>query len=272
MVESQEGEAKGNIEIFEFFLADAMKKEYIEHYSNSLGKQMHLCIYGHAGVPLLGFPTQDSNCHNYEDFGIIYHLSDFIEQGRIQIVTVDSVDKESWSCENGILSWRSARQEQYHNYIIEEVYPILMQKNTSNMLPIVTGPSLGANHAAITFLRRPELFSGMLALSGVYNSDYFFHGWCDENLYKNSPERFLENMPADHPYIDLYNQKKMIFCVGQGAWEYDGAQTLRNLKRIFDEKKINAWCDFWGSDVSHDWYWWFRELRYFLPILLEDQG
>ena len=86
MVESQEGEAKGNIEIFEFFLADAMKREYIEHYSNSLGKQMHMCIYGHAGVPLLGFPTQDSNCHNYEDFGIIYHLSDFIEQGRIQIV------------------------------------------------------------------------------------------------------------------------------------------------------------------------------------------
>ena len=54
MVESQEGEAKGNIEIFEFFLADAMKKEYIEHYSNSLGKQMHMCIYGHAGMPLLG--------------------------------------------------------------------------------------------------------------------------------------------------------------------------------------------------------------------------
>ena len=204
MVESQEGEAKGNIEIFEFFLADAMKREYIEHYSNSLGKQMHMCIYGHAGVTVLGFPTQDSNCHNYEDFGIIYHLSDFIEQGRIQIVTVDSVDEESWSCENGIPSWRSARQEQYHNYIIEEVYPILMQKNTSNMLPIVTGPSLGANQAAITFLRRPELFSGLIALSGVYNSDYFFHGWCDENLYKNSPERFLENMPAGSPvYKDL---------------------------------------------------------------------
>lgn len=55
MVESQEGEAKGNIEIFEFFLADAMKREYIEHYSNSLGKQMHMCIYGHAGVPFLVF-------------------------------------------------------------------------------------------------------------------------------------------------------------------------------------------------------------------------
>ena len=58
--------------------------------------------------------------------------------------------------------------------LLKKVYPILMQKNTSNMLPIVTGPSLGANQAAITFLRRPELFSGLLALSGVYNSDYFF--------------------------------------------------------------------------------------------------
>lgn len=63
------------------------------------------------------------------------------------------------------------------------------------------------------------------------------------NLYKNSPELFLENMPADHPYIRLYNQKKIVFCVGQGAWEYDGAQTLRNLKRIFDEKKLMLWCD-----------------------------
>ena len=48
--------------------------------------------------------------------------------------------------------------------------------------------------------------------------------------------------------------------------------TRHYSKRIFDEKKINAWCDFWGSDVSHDWYWWFIQLRYFIPILLEDQG
>ncbi len=249
-----------------------MKKEYIEHYSNCLGKTMHMCIYGHAGVPVLAIPTQDSKCNNYEDFGVIGQLSDFIEQGRIQIFVVDTVDEESWSCQNGILEWRSARQEQYHHYLVDEAYSILMEKSSSATLPIVTGLSLGANHAAITFLRRPELFSGVLALSGVYNSDYFFHGWCDGNLYQNSPERFLENMPADHPYIHLYNQKKMVFCVGQGAWEHEGVQTLRNLKRIFDEKGIHAWCDFWGNDVSHDWYWWFIQLRYFLPKLIENEG
>ncbi len=249
-----------------------MKKEYIEHYSNCLGRTMHMCIYGHAGVPVLAIPTQDSKCHNYEDFGVIGQLSDFIEQGRIQIFTVDTVDEESWSCQNGIPEWRSARQEQYHHYLVDEAYSVIMEKSSSYMLPIVMGLSLGANHAAITFLRRPELFSGMLALSGVYNSDYFFHGWCDENLYRNSPERFLENMPSDHPYINLYNQKKMVFCVGQGAWEYEGVQTLTNLRRIFDEKRIHAWCDFWGNDVSHDWYWWFIQLRYFLPKLIENEG
>ena len=130
---------------------------------------------------------------------------------------------------------------------------------------------MGANHALILFLRRPDLFSGVLSLSGVYDSDVFFGGWMDETLYMSSPERFLPNMSADHPYVDLYNQKKMILCVGQGAWEEDGVRSLRYLQRVFEEKGIRAWCDFWGWDVNHDWPWWFKQMRYFIPILLEEQ-
>lgn len=245
-----------------------MKKEYIQHYSKCLNKEMHMMIYGHAGVPVLGFPTQDSMCRNYEDFGMVDAIRDFIEEGKLQLFTVDSVDLESWSCTDGIREWRSARQEQYYRYITDEVYPLIGGRNQSGKLPLVTGMSMGANHAAITFLRRPELFGGMLALSGVYNVDYFFSGWCDGNLYSNAPERFLENMPADHYYIELYNQKKIIFCVGQGAWEEEGVRSLKNLQRIFDEKGIHAWCDFWGRDVAHDWYWWFRQMRYFLPQMI----
>ena len=131
--------------------------------------------------------------------------------------------------------------------------------------------SMGADHTAICFLRRPDLFAGMLALSGVYDADYFFDGFMNPTLYENSPERFLPNMPADHPYIGLYNRKKIIFCVGQGAWEEDGVRTLRFLQSVFEQKGIHAWCDFWGYDVNHDWPWWFRQLRYFLPFLLNEQ-
>ena len=93
----------------------------------------------------------------------------------------------------------------------------------------------------------------------------------NSTLYDNSPERFLPNLPADHPYVGLYNARRMIFCVGQGAWEEDGVRTLRHLERVFAEKGIRAWCDFWGFDVNHDWPWWFRQMRYFLPRFLEGQ-
>ena len=244
-----------------------MHVESLTHASRALGREMHLKIYGRGGTPFLGFPTQDGDCSNYESFGLIAQLKDFLEDGRMQLFTVDSVDAESWSLLRGDGAERAARQEQYYRYIVDEVVPLIAARNPSAP-PRAMGVSLGANHAAIAFLRRPELFGGLLALSGVYDAACFFGGWMNDTLYDNAPECFLPNMPADHRYIPLYNQRRMIFCVGQGAWEDEGVRTLLNLQRIFSEKGILAWCDFWGSDVNHDWPWWFKQARYFLPYLL----
>ena len=246
-----------------------MYREMITHYSQSLDKEMHLLIHGHGGVPFLCFPTQNSMCQNYEDFGMVDQLADFIEEGRIQLFVVDTVDAESWSLKEGINEWRAARQEQYFRYITDEVMPLIKSRNSG--IPAVTGFSMGADHAVITFLRRPDLFRGMIALSGVYDADYFFDGWMNPTLYDNSPERFLPQMPADHPYIGLYNERTMILCCGQGAWEEDGVRTLRYLEQVFREKGIHAWCDFWGYDVNHDWPWWYKQMRYFIPYVLEDK-
>jgi len=90
-------------------------------------------------------------------------------------------------------------------------------------------------------------------------------------LYMNSPERYLPNMAADHPYIDIYNQKDIIICIGQGAWE-DGLGSQFFLQSVFEKKGINAWFDYWGFDVNHDWPWWKKQMRYFLPVLLEEHG
>ena len=245
-----------------------MYREELSHYSRFLDREMHMMVYGHDGLPFLAFPTQDSMCHNLEDFGMIHELSDFIEGGRIRLFVVDTVDSESWSPKDWDKGFRAARQEQYFHYITEEAMPLVLDR-TGGRLPMTTGMSMGANHALTMFLRRPDLFSGVLGLSGVYDSDVFFDGWMDGTLYMSSPERFLPNMPQDHPYIDLYNQKRIILCVGQGAWEEDGVRSLRYLEGVFAQKGIHAWCDFWGYDVNHDWPWWFRQMRYFLPILLE---
>ena len=246
-----------------------MYREEAVQASACLGREMHILIYGEGGIPFLCFPTQDSMCRNWEEFGMTDQLADFIEEKRIQLFVVDTVDRESWSARGQDNALRAARQEQYYRYITEEAVPFIRARNP--LLPAVTGLSMGADHAVITFLRRPDLFRGVIALSGVYDADYFFDGWMDSTLYDNAPERFLPNMPQDHPWIRMYNGRQMILCCGQGDWEADGVRTLRNLERIFREKGIHAWCDFWGTDVCHDWPWWFRQMRYFLPFIIDGQ-
>ena len=73
-------------------------------------------------------------------------------------------------------------------------------------------------------------------------------------------------MPYDHPYIHLYNLKKSVICVGKGAWEFPSS--TGQLDDILREKNINTWVDYWGYDCSHDWYWWHKQVAYFVPYLL----
>ena len=248
-----------------------IKQEQFTWHSEQLDKDMTVRVYGKKGVPMLAFPMANCMSDDWEKHGMVDSLKEYLEDGRVQLFTVDSVDTESWSCENGIDSWRTARQESYYQYIIEEVLPFIKKKNRSKKLPIVTGTNLGANEAAIVFLRRPDLFQAVMAFSGLYDVRFFFDDYMDSNLYDNAPERFLENMAPDHPYIKMYNDKKMVFCVGQGAQEFDGVRTLRDLERIFIKKSINAWCDYWGFDVNHDWSWWSKQIIYFLPYVLGDK-
>ena len=182
-----------------------------------------------------------------------------------------TVDTETWSNIWGDKTWRAQRQEQYYGYIIDEVIPFIRTENTSKRLPIAAGCSLGGLHAAIAFFRRPDLFDGVLALSGVYDAKFFTDGWMNDTLYDNSPLDFLANMPGDHPYIDLYNQRRIVLCVGQGRWEEEGRRTTALMGDVLYGKDIHAWVDFWGYDVDHDWDWWKKQFAYFLPFVLREQ-
>lgn len=246
-----------------------MNREWMEQYSECLDRQMHLLVYGEAGTPVLAFPCQDGMCDNWEGFQMPETLADYIESGTIQLFCVDTVDQESFSAKQADKTWRAQVQEAYYHYIVDEAVPLIQRKNGSGRKIITTGFSLGASHAAIVFFRRPDLFGGMLGCSGCYDTAHFWDGWCDSTLYDNSPVHFLANMPEDHPYIEEYNRRKIAICVGQGRWEREGLRTAAILADIFRRKGIHGWVDFWGYDVDHDWPWWKKQIRYFLPWLLE---
>ena len=239
------------------------------HYSNCLNRNMNIRVYGHYGRTFLVFPCQDGQSDDFSLNGMIDFFAPLIEEGKMKLICVDAIDQESFSNQYDSYEHRAYMQEQYYYYIVNEVMPFIYQENNGHTLPIVTGCSMGASQAAIMFFRRPELFGGVLALSGCYDMSYFWNWWVNNDIYNNSPALFLQNMSKDHHYISLYNQKKMVFVVGQGNYEYFVDWSFYKLRDSIQRLGINATMDVWGKDVDHHWYWWKRQYSHFLPQFLE---
>lgn len=248
-----------------------MQTYYTKWYSPSIGRDMEIKVYGHAGRPVLFIPCQDGRFFDFENYHMAEVWSPWIESGQCMVFAIDTLDKETYSATYEPY-WRIRRHEQWITYICDEVVPFMQSmandRNGWSGTPgcISFGCSLGATHAANLFFRRPDLFDGLLALSGIYDSNYGFPGYMDELVYANSPVHCLGGMPVDHPYIRQYNQHKGVIVVGQGAWEIPDT-TLR-LRDIFREKGIHVTVDVWGHDVRHDWDWWYKQVEHHLPHVL----
>ena len=130
------------------------------------------------------------------------------------------------------------------------------------------GCSMGAMHAANLFFRRPDIFDTVFAISGLYDSVSFFGDYMDELVYRNSPVNYIGDMPHDHPYIGMYNERKILIVCGQGRWEEPLLASTRWLDTVMKQKGIHARFEYWGYDVDHDWPWWFRMVEHYVPQLL----
>ncbi|MCI6019020.1 MAG: alpha/beta hydrolase-fold protein [Clostridiales bacterium] len=252
-----------------------MNINYYKEYSHCLNRDMEFKVYGHAGKPCIFFPCQDGRFFDFENFQMVDYWADYIEAGKVQVFSVDTIDAETWSAKDRNPHDRIWLHEQWFHYITDELAPRIFEINSwgnggMTASGIMTfGCSMGAMHSANFFLRRPDLFDMNLSLSGCYSSRDSFGDYMEPLIYDNSPVDFLRNMPADHPYIQMYNERKMVFCVGQGAWEDVLKESTRELDTVMAEKGIHAWFDYWGFDVDHHWYWWFKQVRHFLPYFLD---
>ena len=62
-----------------------MNREYHKGYSQELHREMETLVFGHAGTPLLVFPTSMGKFFEYEDRGMIGVLAQKIERGELQV-------------------------------------------------------------------------------------------------------------------------------------------------------------------------------------------
>ena len=246
-----------------------MSKKNVVCTSSILGKEMHVIVHGAKGLPVIVFPTQGLDPESLEEVGLIDELEDYIESGTIQLFCTETVDNESWGG-TGDPAERAERQESYYHYVVDELVPLVNKMSKSKNRPLALGFDTGATQASIVALRRPDLFQGCVCLSGCYDVRRYFGDWMDATLYDNTPCAFLPNMDPEHPYVAVYNQRQLLFCTGQEASEEDSVRSTREMEAQLARLGVDAWCDYWGGDVTHTWYWWKKQIRYFLPIVLAD--
>ncbi|HEX7730936.1 MAG TPA: alpha/beta hydrolase-fold protein [Terracidiphilus sp.] len=236
-----------------------MHREYHKWFSPRLGREMELLVHGHAGLPVLVFPSSCGRFYEFEDRGMPQSIGDRVEGGHVQFFCVDSVDAESWYNRAVPPRWRIARHVQYDDYLVHEVAPLIRQKNRSPQL-ITLGCSFGGFHAVNTALRHPDVFSGFLSMSGAFDLTNFLHGYSDQDVYYNQPTQFLPSL-SDPWFLNRYAGNTYVLATG---WDDQCLGQNQHLDRVMSDKWIPHKLFVWDAWNSHDWPTWQRMMREYL--------
>ena len=230
-------------------------------FSPNLNKDMEIVVYGYSGYALLLFPTAAADFLEYERFHLIDTIAEYLSRGDIKVFSINSINNESWLNREMHPADRAIRHQQFNQYIGAEVVPFI-KNHCKGKVPIVTaGASLGAFHAANTLFRRPDLFAGVIAMSGSYDIKAYSNGYYDDNCYFNSPVDYLPNL-LDKKILLQLKKKQIIISSGQG--DYEAPEESKRLSDILNSKGIKHWLDIWGEDIVHDWPTWRQMLPYYL--------
>ncbi len=239
-----------------------MKRELASWFSPSLNKEMPIASYGDFGFALLLVPTAAADYLEYERFQLLNHLAEFIDAGKVKVFSIDSINNESWMNDEMDPHHKAIRQQQWNDYVFNEVIPFI-RTNTSQETPIITcGASFGALHSMNLFLKRPDIIHGVIAMSGVYDLTDYTKGFFDDNVYFNSPMHYLANL-TDHTILQNIRKSSHIHILtGSGAYE-DPASSGKFARFLYD-KGINYELDIWGEEWPHDWDTWRKMLPEYL--------
>ncbi len=250
-----------------------MEGFYIERKIRSLGRNLHMLVYGSPeAMPVLYFPDETGYCSSANDNGMIDSVGHLLEKKKVQIICTDSIDRDGILSSSNDYAKRAEMQELFHKAVIDEFPSIISELNSSGLKPILTGVGIGAGQALTMFLRHPDIFSGVVALGGNYDLKTFFGGWCNDELYLNSPCDFMRNIARRHSFFKFYPIDSIYIVSGKNEANEPALSSMRTLDEIFCNKKItNAHFDYWGYDVTPTYDWYRKMFNYYLPFALEDQ-
>lgn len=239
-----------------------MKRFITSWYSDHLQKEMPVAIYGHYGFSLLLIPTAAADFLEYERFQLIDSLSTFINEGKLKVFSINSINNESWMNDFLDPQYKAIRHQQFNKYVFEEVIPFL-HAHSGTATPIITcGASFGALHSMNLFLKRPDLINGVIALSGVYDLTEYTKGYFDDNVYFNSPQHYIPNL-TDHNILEQIRKAYPVY-IFSGSGPHEAPHAAGDFAALLYNKGINYELDIWGVEWPHDWQTWREALPKFI--------
>jgi esterase/lipase superfamily enzyme len=238
-----------------------MHREINSWYSPALDKEMPIVTYGNYGFALLLIPTAAADYLEYERFQMMEHMAPLINEGKVKVFSINSINTESWLNNEMEPSHKAIRHNQFNEYVFNEVIPFI-KNSTSYDTPIITsGASFGALHAMNLFLKRPDLINGVISMSGVYDLTEYTKGFYDDQVYYNSPIHYIPNL-SEHYLLEQHRNGKIIIATGSG--DYEDPEANRRFSGVLHSKSIPHELDIWGEDIKHDWPTWRKMLPHFV--------
>jgi esterase/lipase superfamily enzyme len=237
-----------------------MHRDYVVWESPILRRPMEMLWHGHAGRPMIWFPTSQGRFYQGEDAGLIAAVADLIEEGAIQVASVDSVDGESFRAVQSHPARRLARHDAYDRYLYEEVVPWVKARAYTER-PIATlGCGFGAYHAVNFAWRHPDVVDKAVGLSGQYDIHPLLDGYWDDTAYFHCPTEYVANMGPD--WVGTLSRMDIAIVSGELDHAADGS---RQLIRVLESKGIPHRGHVWGAPYGHDWPSWKIQIRHYVP-------
>jgi len=226
-----------------------MEESTVNWYSNALGLDVKMLVFGTKGLPIILFPTSMGKHNENRDFKLIESAAWFIDNGFVQIFCPDGFDELSWYNKNVAPSVRVQNHVCYDRMLHEELIPEIKDKLDYAKVALA-GCSFGGYHAANYGFRHPENVSHIMTMGAAFDIRDQVKGHYDDNVYFNNPIDFLKN--ASDP--DIWKIKIIL-----GTTEDDMCKdSTLELSQILDSKGIKHWLDI-KPNGAHDWPIW-REM------------
>jgi len=223
---------------------------------------MEIAMYGHFGTALLLLPTAAADYLEYERFHLIDSISKYIDEGKVKVFSINSINSESWLNSKMHPRHKAMRHQQFNDYVFNEVVPFIHSMTSPETQIITCGASFGALHSANLFFKRPDLINGVIAMSGNYDLSAYTDGYHDQDVFFNSPMEYLPGLNDDYLLPRIRASKHIHVLTGSGDWETPNASRL--FSALLNAKEIPHELDVWGHDMPHDWTTWRAMLPYYL--------